>query len=868
MEADNEMLDSGYSQAPSSNLSPNEGYMDNGNDIADQTSTRHNNNMEVNGRDDKTNNSIQMENSSPNKENSTPYKENSTPFKENSTPYKEISNPRDEECNRVNAQPTSQSTLQLDNNGIKKKSDGNRSRSTRRHSAPSSKVKTSSADQKDATMRKRRERRRGSNQSDTSNTKPVINGSRHRSSLDMSSATNGQNIAGKRTRYSLPSKLSDLDDSQESYDRIGILNSRLNSRVDSCLDLVDCVLQLNAAVFDPEQEEVLQAKLKEISASLSDEPLSGCEREEVVFEDEDKNAGDENEVCNIGDDDRNIDKVNIHNLNNSNNTTVSSLNAVESTLTQISDSEKVELAYNTRNENQEGTIPASSDNSKTEESLTKEVEADVKMVDDPGCVIVSEDDSESDLIRDRLDTVAEETEDHDTDAANNDATDNDELSNLDIVDSKSDERLSETDIIPTPVEEGVSLHSALPANVMQMESEIIPCDAGLQSALPANMAHLETEIMQSEEGTSPESALSNTIQREAADMPSEGTPLERALSSKSNTVQHEAAVMPSEGTPPESALSSNTTQHDAMPCDRAMQSDSALPSKTLNTASTTVPLSNIDKPSSLMLNPSGDDPRKNQTKPVRKISSPSSPTTRKISIDELLELDNLQESIIDDKFGSPIRSPVRRAHRIPRVDSSSDKDQDGNNTKDDFKSMTDTPSSLLGTKSDLVQSHDLVQSPDNNNISELNILSRGSSTSSSITDNNSKIPQQSSVGKASSNTGINHSDTCSGDEPMTGPKIPVASVRFTRPLTDTLVLDGDAVRFDVTVTGSPIPTVKWYRSGKALSSEDCEISQNGNGDWSLVIRRVTRSDEGRYKCVASNAHSTAASKCYLKVTGK
>ena len=80
--------------------------------------------------------------------------------------------------------------------------------------------------------------------------------------------------------------------------------------------------------------------------------------------------------------------------------------------------------------------------------------------------------------------------------------------------------------------------------------------------------------------------------------------------------------------------------------------------------------------------------------------------------------------------------------------------------------------------------------------------------------------------------------------------------------------EGDKVKLDVSFKGQPEPIVKWYRDDSEIqSSTDFEISYTNEGT-SLSIAEAFPEDSGRFKCVITNADSSATSEANLLVLRK
>ncbi|XP_012943814.2 myosin light chain kinase, smooth muscle [Aplysia californica] len=92
-------------------------------------------------------------------------------------------------------------------------------------------------------------------------------------------------------------------------------------------------------------------------------------------------------------------------------------------------------------------------------------------------------------------------------------------------------------------------------------------------------------------------------------------------------------------------------------------------------------------------------------------------------------------------------------------------------------------------------------------------------------------------------------DTLGGD--TAGGEAPV----FQTSLRDCQVFAGDAVRFDVMVSGRPRPTVSWFLEGEELEADSRHVMEHGGrraGECSLIVRDVGEGDEGEYTCRAEN----------------
>ena len=94
--------------------------------------------------------------------------------------------------------------------------------------------------------------------------------------------------------------------------------------------------------------------------------------------------------------------------------------------------------------------------------------------------------------------------------------------------------------------------------------------------------------------------------------------------------------------------------------------------------------------------------------------------------------------------------------------------------------------------------------------------------------------------------------------------------RFTMPLRNQTVNDGDRVVLRVFYRGFPSPTVSWYFNSQQIHpSQDFMINVDVNrGESTLVIVEVFPEDEGEYTCKAENPLGTAVTHCHLFVKRK
>lgn len=80
--------------------------------------------------------------------------------------------------------------------------------------------------------------------------------------------------------------------------------------------------------------------------------------------------------------------------------------------------------------------------------------------------------------------------------------------------------------------------------------------------------------------------------------------------------------------------------------------------------------------------------------------------------------------------------------------------------------------------------------------------------------------------------------------------------KFIKKLTDLHVIEGDAVRLEVIVSGTPKPSVQWKAEGQPIE-ETRRVHVMVDGDKHILqVEEVVLDDEAEYKCVVSNDHGT------------
>lgn len=82
---------------------------------------------------------------------------------------------------------------------------------------------------------------------------------------------------------------------------------------------------------------------------------------------------------------------------------------------------------------------------------------------------------------------------------------------------------------------------------------------------------------------------------------------------------------------------------------------------------------------------------------------------------------------------------------------------------------------------------------------------------------------------------------------------------------------GSPVKFDVKVSGTPTPKLKWLHNGQEIQPEAGTLSivyKEGDGSAQIAIASATPNDVGEYRVIASNEFGTAVSDAVLSVVSK
>lgn len=85
------------------------------------------------------------------------------------------------------------------------------------------------------------------------------------------------------------------------------------------------------------------------------------------------------------------------------------------------------------------------------------------------------------------------------------------------------------------------------------------------------------------------------------------------------------------------------------------------------------------------------------------------------------------------------------------------------------------------------------------------------------------------------------------------------------PLQDVTINEGESAVLSVQISGSPAPTVTWFKDGKPATNlkTRCE-----NTTYTVTFVKTSHTDSGKYSVTATNSAGTAKSSCNLVVESK
>ncbi|XP_071443271.1 uncharacterized protein MnM isoform X2 [Hetaerina americana] len=92
--------------------------------------------------------------------------------------------------------------------------------------------------------------------------------------------------------------------------------------------------------------------------------------------------------------------------------------------------------------------------------------------------------------------------------------------------------------------------------------------------------------------------------------------------------------------------------------------------------------------------------------------------------------------------------------------------------------------------------------------------------------------------------------------------------RFLTNLSDTTAIEDKRVDFVVDLTGTPAPSICWYKDSNEIFSTRRTRVATGNGRSSLTFHQVGLADEGEIRCTATNKAGHAVTKASLKVEAR
>ena len=103
--------------------------------------------------------------------------------------------------------------------------------------------------------------------------------------------------------------------------------------------------------------------------------------------------------------------------------------------------------------------------------------------------------------------------------------------------------------------------------------------------------------------------------------------------------------------------------------------------------------------------------------------------------------------------------------------------------------------------------------------------------------------------------------------PVSQPTVLEFKPEFIEALEDVKCFEGENVTLQVTVKGSPLPEITWFNGPQQVRKSARVLTRKDSNEVrSLVLRNVTASDAGEYKCVATNSLGSVFSKAVLDIS--
>lgn len=90
---------------------------------------------------------------------------------------------------------------------------------------------------------------------------------------------------------------------------------------------------------------------------------------------------------------------------------------------------------------------------------------------------------------------------------------------------------------------------------------------------------------------------------------------------------------------------------------------------------------------------------------------------------------------------------------------------------------------------------------------------------------------------------------------------------FTKQLENVSARDGSEVTLSCVVSGQPTPSVSWSHNDRSIdASTDYAINRDpSSGRCQLVIVDCMASDQGQFKCIATNPSGSAQTQCTVTI---